>query len=116
MRNLNTQLLLNRPLNLQQSRVAKLHDGLRLQVDEMVVLTELVGAFVLRTVVPELMLDDQTAVEQQVDSIILCGSTDAVLVVFHLVVQRVDVEMPIGRVNLLKDSKALGSLAQFPSL
>ena len=70
MRNLNTQLLLNRPLDLKQSRVAKLHDGLRLQVDEMVVLTELVGAFVLRTVVPELMLDDQTAVEQQVDSII----------------------------------------------
>ena len=62
--NLNTQLLLNRPLYLKQSRVAKLHDGLRLQVDEMVVLTELVGAFVLRTVVPELVLDDQAAVEQ----------------------------------------------------
>ena len=70
MRNLNTQLLLNRPLDLKQSRVAKLHDGLRLQVDEMVVLTELVGAFVLRTVVPELVLDDQAAVEQQVDGII----------------------------------------------
>ena len=70
MRNLNTQLLLNRPLYLQQSRVAKLHDGLRLQVDEMVVLTELVRAFVLRTVVPELVFDDQTAVEQQVDGII----------------------------------------------
>ena len=70
MRNLNTQLLLNRPLNLQQSRVAKLHDGLRLQVDEMVVLTELVGAFVLRAVVSKLVFDDQTAVEQQVDGII----------------------------------------------
>ena len=70
MRNLNTQLLLNRPLNLQQSRVAKLHDAFRLQVDEMVVLTELVGAFVLRTVVPKLVLDDQAAVQEQIDSII----------------------------------------------
>jgi hypothetical protein len=64
MRNLNTQLLLNRPLDLKQSRVAKLHDGLCFQVDEMVMLAELVGAFVLRAVVPELVLDDQAAVEQ----------------------------------------------------
>ena len=64
MRNLNTQLLLNRPLDLKQSRVTKLHDGFRLQVDEMVMLAELVGAFVLRAVVPELVLDDQAAVEQ----------------------------------------------------
>ncbi len=70
MRNLNTQLLLDRPLNLQQSRVTKLHDAFRLQVDEMVVLAELVRAFVLRAVVPELMLDDQATVEQQVDGII----------------------------------------------
>ena len=70
MRNLNTQLLLDGALDFKQTRVAKLHDGLRLQVDEMVVLTELVGAFVLRTVVPELVFDDQTAVEQQVDGII----------------------------------------------
>ena len=70
MRNLNTQLLLDRSLNLQQSRVAELHDAFRLQVDEMVVLAELVGSFVLRAVVPKLVLDDQTAVQEQVDSII----------------------------------------------
>ena len=70
MRNLNAQLLLNRPLDFKQTRVAELHNGLRLQVDEMVVLAELIGAFVLCTVVSELVLDDQTAVEQQVDGII----------------------------------------------
>ena len=70
MRNLNAQLLFNRPLDFKQTRVAELHYSLRLQVDEMVVLAELVWAFVLRAVVPELVLDDQTAVEQQVDSII----------------------------------------------
>ena len=70
MRNLNTQLLLDRPLNLQQSRVAELHHSFRLQVDEMVVLAELVGALVLCAVMPKLVLDDQAAVEQQVDGII----------------------------------------------
>ena len=63
MRNLNAQLLFNRPLDFKQARVAKFHDGLRLQVDEMVVLAELVGALVLRAIVPKLVLDDQTAVE-----------------------------------------------------
>ena len=70
MRNLNTQLLFNRPLDFKETRVTELHDGLRLQVDEMIVLAELVGALVLRTVVSKLMLDDQSAVEQEVDGII----------------------------------------------
>ena len=64
MRDFNAQLFFYRPLYLKQAWVAKLHDGLRLQIDEMVVLAELVGALVLRAVVPKLVLDDQTAVEQ----------------------------------------------------
>ena len=68
--NLNAQLLFNRPLDFKQARVAELHDRLRLQVDEMVVLAELVGAFILRAIVSELVLDDQTAVQKQVDGII----------------------------------------------
>ena len=70
MRNLNTQLFLNRPLDFKQTRVAEFHDGLCLQVDEMVVLAKLVRALVLCAVVPKLVLYDQPAVEQQVDSII----------------------------------------------
>ena len=62
--NLNAELFFNRPLDFKQTRVTKLHDGLRLQVDEMVVLAELVGALVLRAVVSKLVLDDQAAVEQ----------------------------------------------------
>ena len=64
MRNLNAQLLFNRPLDFKQARVAELHNRLRFQVDEMVVLAKLVGAFVLRAIVSELVLDDQTAVQQ----------------------------------------------------
>ena len=87
MRNLNTQLFLNRSLDLQQTRVAELHDGFRLQIDKMVVLAELVGTFILCAVVAELVLDDQTAVQKQVNSVVQGGPADAVLVVFHLVVQ-----------------------------
>ena len=82
----------------------------------MVVLAELVGAFILRAVVPKLVLDDQAAVEQEVDGVVECGTTDAVLVVFHLVVQRVDVKMSIGGVNLLEDGKTFWGLPQFPPL
>ena len=70
MRDLNTKLFLNRPLDFKQTRVTKLHDVFRLQVDEMVVLAELVGAFVLRAVVSKLVLDDKAAVQKQVDGII----------------------------------------------
>ena len=62
MRNLNPQLLLNRFLDFKQTRVTKLHDGLRFQIDEMVVLAKLVGALVLCAVVSELVLDDKPTV------------------------------------------------------
>ena len=70
MRNLHPQLLFYRFLNLQKAWVTELHDGLRLQVDEVVVLAELVGSFVLSAVVSKLVLDDQAAVKQQLDGII----------------------------------------------
>ena len=62
MRNLNTQLLLDGALDFKQTRVAKLHDLFRFHVDEVVVLAEFVGAFVLCAVVPELVLDDKPTV------------------------------------------------------
>ena len=70
MRNLNTQLLLNRSLDLKQTRVTKLHDGLRFQIDEMVVLAEFVGALVLCAVVPKLVLDDKPTVQEKVDGVV----------------------------------------------
>ena len=70
MRDFHAELFLDRSLDFKQSWVAKLHDLFRFHIDEMVVLAELVGAFVLRAVVSELVLDDQSAVQQQVDGII----------------------------------------------
>ena len=62
MRNLNTQLFFDRPLDFEQARVTKLHDLFGFHVNEMVVLAEFVGALVLCTVVPKLMLDDKPTV------------------------------------------------------
>ena len=114
--NLNAELFLNGTLDFKQPRVAKLHYRLRFDVNEMVVLTEFVRAFVLCAVVAKLVLDDQTAVQQQVDGVVQGGTTDAVLVVFHLVIERVDVEMPVGGVNLFEDGKTFRRLPQLPSL
>ena len=70
MRNLNPQLLFNRSLDLKQTRVTKLHDSLRLQVDEVVVLAELVGALVLCAVVSKLVLDDKPTVQKAINGIV----------------------------------------------
>ena len=111
MRNLHAKLLLNRLLDFEKSWVAKLHHVLRLHVDEMVVLAELVGTLVLCAVVPKLVLDDQAAIQQQLDGVVKRGAADAIFVVLHLVIERVDVEVPICRIDFLEDGKTLGGLA-----
>ena len=70
MRNLNPQLLLDGALDLKQTRVTELHDSLRLQVDEMVMLAELVGALVLCAVVSKLVLDDKPTVQKEINGIV----------------------------------------------
>ena len=70
MRDLNAQLFFNGSLDFKQAWVAELHNLFCLQVDEMVVLAELVGTLVLCAIVPELVLDDQAAVQKQVDGVI----------------------------------------------
>ena len=70
MRNLNTQLFFDRPLDFEQARVTEFHDALRLQIDEMVVLAEFVGALVLCAVVPKLVFDDKPTVQEEVDGVV----------------------------------------------
>ena len=70
MRDFNAQMFLNRLLDFQQSWVAKLQHLLGFNVDEVVVLAELVGTLVLSAVVSKLVLDDQSAVQQQFDGVV----------------------------------------------
>ena len=106
------EFLLDGPLDLLQTGIAVLQHLARVKINKMIVLPELVGPLVLGTVVTELVLDHQVAVEQQHDGVVQGGAAYTVLVVFHLVVKRFDVEMPIGGVDLLKDGKTLWCLAQ----
>lgn len=111
MRNLHAKLFLNRLLDFEQTWVTKFHHAFGVEVDKVVVLAELVGAFVLCTVVPKLVLDDQAAIQQQLDGVVKRGAADAIFVVLHLVIERVDVEVPICRIDFLEDGKTLGGLA-----
>lgn len=112
MGDLHTEFFLNGLLDLQQPRIAILHDFPGVEVDEMVVLAELVRTFVLGTVMAKLVLDHQIAVQQQLNGVVQGGATNTVLPVFHPVVEVFNIEMPLGAVNLLQDGKALRSLSK----
>ena len=107
---LNAELFLDGFLDVLKPGVAILQHLSCVEVNEMVVLPELVGTFILCAVVPELVLDHQIAVEQQLDGVVQGGAADTVFVVLHLVVERLNVEMAIGGIDLLKDGKAFRSL------
>ena len=106
-----SEFLLDGPLDLLQTGIAVLQHLARVKINEMVVLPELVGPLVLCAVVTELVLDHQVAVEQQHDGVVQGGAAYTVLVVFHLVIKRLDVEMPVGGVDLLQDGETFRSLA-----
>ena len=107
------EFLLDGLLDFEKPRIAILQYLSRLKINEMVVLPELVGTLVLGAVVPELVLDHQVGVEQQLNGIVQGGAADTVFVVLHLVVQLFDVEMAIRGVDLMKDGE---SLRGFPKI
>ena len=101
------QILFDGLLDFQQSGIAVLQHFSGVQIDEMVMLPELVRTFVLGAVVAELVFDHQIAVQEQLDGVVKGGSADTVFVVFHLVVQLLNVEMPMGGVYFLQDRISL---------
>ncbi len=112
MRDFHTQLPLDGLLDFQQSGIAVLHYLAGVEIHKMVVLAELVRTLVLCAVVAELVLDYQIAVQQQLDGVVQGGTAHTVFAVFHLVVEILDVEMPVGTVDLLQDGKTLRGLAK----
>ena len=112
MRNLYPQLFFDGLLDLHKSWVAVFQHLTGVKINKVVVLPELVGMFVLGSVVAKLVLDHQIAVEQQLHGVVQGGATDAVFVVFHPVIERLDVEMPVDRVDLLKDGKPLRGFSE----
>ena len=110
--NFHAQLPFDGLLDLQQPRVAVLHHLASVEVHKMVILAEFVRAFVLGAVVSELVFDHQIAVQEQFDGVVQGGTAYTVLPIFHLVVEFLDVEMPVSVIDLLQDGETLRSFAE----
>lgn len=76
-----------------------------IKVNKVVVLLKFERFFELCTIVPELMLGNKVAVEQQIDGIVKRSAAHAVFVVFHLDIERFYIKMPVGIINLLENCK-----------
>lgn len=76
----------------------------------MVVLLKQIGFLKLRNVFSELMLDNQTAVEQQIHSVIESCPAYAVIVVLHVDIQLLHIEMTVLPVYFVEYGKPLRSL------
>ena len=75
-----------------------------------VVRIAVIAFFVLRGI-PELVLDNQTGVDEQYDSIVKRRAADPeIFLVCHKRVKRVDIEMPVYGINSVEYGIAFGSL------
>ena len=90
------------------ARVAKLDDFSTMHTYRMVVLFEAVGLFVLREVFSELVFADQIAVDQEVKRVVNRGATDAVVLVFHVDIQRLGIEMVAATVYFFQNGVTFG--------
>jgi hypothetical protein len=79
--------------------------------DDMIVLFALMGLFELGYILPELVLDDQPAIEQQFHRIVKGSPAHPVIVVFHVDIEFLHIEMAFLGINLIEDSKPFGCLA-----
>jgi hypothetical protein len=82
-----------------------------LRVDKMVVLTAVERFFILGNVPAKLVFDHKIAAQEQLDRVVQRGTTHLVILVLHRDVQRLDIEMTVGVVDLFQDGKPFGGFA-----
>ncbi len=87
-------------------RIAKLYDFARIGKNYMVMLAIKVRFFILCLILPELMLSNQLTFQQKLNGIVEGGATDPIIFIFHVDVERFDIEMLITIINFLKDGVA----------
>lgn len=104
----NPQFFFNILLNYLDALVVKLHHLAVVEADKVVVFLEFERPLKLCAVVAKLVFGYQVAIQQQFDGIVKGGPANAVFIVFHPDVKRLDVEMPLGVVNFLEYGVALG--------
>jgi len=93
------------------ARIAEFDDFARIGHDDVVVLLVEIGFFVMRLVLPELMLPDQSAVEQQFDRVVQRCAADTIIFVLHFDVEVFYVKMVLAIVNFLQDRIAFRRFA-----
>lgn len=95
-------------LNLLDPRIAEFHHLFTVGADKVVVLPVLVRFLELCLIFSKLMANNQVTGKQQLDGIVQCGATYPILLVFHVHVERFDIEMPCVGVNFIEYGEAFG--------
>lgn len=106
-RNFNMERLFDILFNFFDLRISKFKHQAGFGIDKMVMLLEFVGPLELGTVISELVLGNQVAVQQQLNCIVQRCTANPVLVVLHADIEGLDIEMPVGVVNFLENGKPL---------
>jgi len=108
---LNVKDFLYRLLDIFNPRVTKLQDLTRIRADDVIVLLVLVRLLKLGGILSELVFSNEVAGYQQVYRIVKRGTAYAVVLIFHLNVERFDVKMTVIIVNLIQYRETLRGFA-----
>jgi len=108
---LNVKDFLYRLLDIFNPRVTKLQDLTRIRADDVIVLLVLVRLLKLGGILSELVFSNEVAGNQQVYRIVKRGTAYAVVLIFHLNVERFDVKMTVIIVNLIQYRETLRGFA-----
>lgn len=92
------------------ARIAELGHFTAVCADKVVMLLRFKSLFELGDVLSELMLYHKLTVEQQVYRVVKRCAAHTVVLIFHEDIQRLDIEMAVPRVDLIKYGIPLGSL------
>lgn len=98
-------------LDLAHTGIAKLQHLAAIQTDEVVMLPESITFLIDRLPRAKLMALDEVAFDEQVQGIVDRGAAHAVILVFHVEVERLHIKMVGATVDFLQYRKPLGRLA-----
>jgi len=88
--------------------IAKLYHLSAIGTNQMIMLFGFKSFFKLGNVFPKLVFNDQFAIEQQINGVVKCGTTDPVVLIFHGNIERLYIEMAVVRVDLIQYGISFG--------
>lgn len=100
-RNPDMQRLFDKFADLFNPRISKFQHQARFGINKVIVLFKFVRPLELGAVIPELVLGNKAAIQQQLDRVIQSGTADPVLVILHANIECLDIEMPVGVIDFL---------------